>query len=188
MSTPAPGQVTELLVAWRRGDESAAERLIPLVYDDLRARAAGALRRERRAHTLTPTALVHEAYLRLISQQQVDWRNRAQFLGLAAIVMRRVLVNHARDRAAAKRGGGLVPDSLSIVGDLPAQAPLDVLALDQALDRLAAIDARKSRVVELRFFGGLTTEETAEAVGVSVASVERDWTFARAWLYDQLAS
>ena len=181
-------RITELLDRLRGGDAQARDEMLPLVYDELRRLAGSYLRQERVGHTLQPTALVHEAYLRLISQQQVDWRNRAQFLGLAAIVMRRVLVNHARDRAAAKRGGGLVPESLSIVGDVPAQAPLDVLALDQALDRLAAIDARKSRVVELRFFGGLTAEETAEAVGVSVASVERDWTFARAWLYDQLAS
>lgn len=162
--------------------------MVPLVYDELRRLAASYLRRERQNHTLQPTALVHEAYMRLVDQRHVAWQNRAHFMGVAAIVMRRVLVNHARDKAAEKRGGGLVPESLTVIGDVAAAPPVDVLDLDVALDKLETIDARKCRVVELKFFGGLTTEEVAEVVGASVATVERDWSFSRAWLFDELAS
>jgi RNA polymerase sigma factor (TIGR02999 family) len=187
MAEANDGAVTGLLARIRAGDASAREAIVPLVYDELRRLAASYLKHERGNHTLQPTALVHEAYLRLVDQRDVAWQNRAHFMGVAAIVMRRVLVNHARERAAAKRGDGLVPESLTVVGDVAAPAPVDLLALDRALDALAALDARKCRVVELKFFGGLTTEETAEAVDASVATVERDWSFARAWLYDHLS-
>ena len=145
------------------------------------------MRRERRDHSLQPTALVHEAYLRLIDQRQVDWRNRAHFLGAAAVMMRRILVNHARDRAAAKRGGGARRVSLTLADQAFPEAGVDVLALHEALEKLAVIDARKSQVVELKFFGGLTATEIAEQLQLSVATVEREWSFSRAWLHDALA-
>ncbi len=169
-------------------DQGAGEldQMLPLVYDELHRLAAGYLSRERPGHTLQPTALVHEAYLRLIGQRQVDWRNRAQFLGVAAGMMRRILVNHARDRNAAKRDGAREQVSLSLVGDDGSAADVDLIALEDALERLAAHDARKARVVELRFFGGLTVDEVAEVLDVSRATVEREWTFARAWLYDAM--
>jgi RNA polymerase sigma factor (TIGR02999 family) len=157
--------------------------MLPLVYDELRRLAAGYLRRERPGHTLQPTALVHEAYVRLIDQRQVDWTNRAQFIGLAAVMMRRILVNHARDRVAGKRGGGAEHVSLTLAGDRIGSPEIDVLDLHDALEKLADFDGRKSRIVELKFFGGLTTDEIAETLGVSRATVEREWTFARAWLY-----
>jgi len=145
------------------------------------------MRRERSDHTLQPTALVHETYLRLIDQRSVDWRNRAQFLGLAAEMMRRVLVNHARDRSAGKRGGGAERVSLSIAENLFDRQEVDLIALDDALGRLSTHDPGKSRVVDLKFFGGLTTAEIAEFLHVSVATVEREWNFARAWLYEAVA-
>jgi RNA polymerase sigma factor (TIGR02999 family) len=182
-----PGPVTALLERMRGGDAAARDAIVPLVYGELRRLAASYLKRERPNHTLQPTALVHEAYMKLVGQQAVVWQNRAHFMGVAAIVMRRLLVNHARDRAAAKRGDGVVPESLTVVGDVAGQSPVDLLALDTALDKLAQLDERKCRVVELKFFTGLTTEETAEAIGASVATVERDWSFARAWLFDQLS-
>lgn len=182
----APGAATQLLLAWGAGDERALDRMLPLVYEEMHALAARYLRRERADHTLQPTALVHEAYLRLINQRSVDWRNRAQFLGVAAGMMRRILVNHARDRAAAKRSGGEQQVSLSLV-EAPSGAPdVDLIALEGALQRLAAHDAQKAHVVELRFFGGLTMEEIAEVLGISLSSVEREWRFARAWLYDAI--
>ena len=187
MTDQSAGPVTTLLSRMRAGDAGARDLVVPLVYDELRRLAAAYLRHERPNHTLQPTALVHEAYVKLVGQRDVAWQNRAHFMGVAAIVMRRLLVNHARDRAAAKRGDGVVPESLTVVGDVPGQSPVDLLALDTALDKLAALDERKCRVVELKFFTGLTTEETAEAVGASVATVERDWSFARAWLFDQLS-
>ena len=177
------GTATGLLIAWGGGDESARERMLPLVYDELRRLAAAYLRRERPGHTLQPTALVHEAYVRLIDQRQVDWSNRAQFVGLAAVMMRRILVNHARDRAAGKRGGGAEHVPLTLAGDRLGSPEMDVLDLHDALEKLAEVDERKSRIVELKFFGGLTTDEIAETLGVSRATVEREWTFARAWLY-----
>ena len=185
--TSAAREPTELLLRFGTGDSYARDELLPLVYDELRRIAARFLRRERPGHTLQPTALVHEAYLRLIDQHRVDWRNRAQFVGLAAVMMRRVLVNHARSRSTAKRGGAEQPPLT--VPDVGLERPqLDVLAIHQALDRLTAIDPRKSQVVELKFFGGLTTEEIAEVLQISVATIERDWTFARAWLYDFIST
>jgi RNA polymerase sigma-70 factor (ECF subfamily) len=160
-----------------------APDLLPIVYEELRRLAAAYLRRERPGHTLQPTALVHEAYLRLIEQRQVDWSNRAQFMGIAAVMMRRILVNHARDRIADKRGGGAPHVPLTVAGEDIGTPEIDLLELHDALDRLATHDRRKGQIVELKFFGGLTTEEIADTLKVSNATVERDWKFARAWLY-----
>jgi RNA polymerase sigma factor (TIGR02999 family) len=180
----APG-TTQLLIDWGRGDLAAREGMVPLVYDELRRLAAAYLHRERSDHTLQPTALVHEAYLRLIDQRSVDWRNRAQFVGLAAVMMRRILVNHARDRAAGKRGGGAT--RVTLTDESAVRSPdFDLLALHDAIDRLAVHDPRKAQLVELKFFGGLTTEEMSEVLHVSSATIERDWSFARAWLYEAL--
>ena len=178
---------TDLLLAWGAGDANARERMLPLVYDELRRLAAGYLRRERPGHTLQPTALVHEAYMRLVDQRQVDWSNRAQFVGLAAVMMRRILVNHARDRVAGKRGGGAEHVPLTLAGDRLGAPELNVLDLHEALERLAALDSRKSQIVELKFFGGLTMDEVAQTIGVSVATVEREWKFSRAWLHREMA-
>ena len=177
---------TSLLIGLGAGDTSAREELLSLVYDELRRIAALYLSRERPGHTLQPTALVHEAYLRLIDQRRVDWRNRAQFVGVAAMMMRRVLVNHARDRVAAKRGSGAEHVPLTVAIDALEQPVVDVLAIHDALDRLHGLDARKSEVVELKFFGGLTTNEIAEVLQISPATVEREWSFSRAWLYDAI--
>lgn len=183
---PSPGAATQLLLAWGAGDRQALDQMLPLVYHELHELAVRYLNRERADHTLQPTALVHEAYLRLINQRRVDWRNRAQFLGVAAGMMRRILVNYARDRGAAKRSAGGQQVSLSLV-EAPSGAPdVDLVALEDALERLAALDARQAKVVELRFFGGLTMEEIAEVLEVSLSSVEREWRFARVWLYDAL--
>jgi RNA polymerase sigma factor (TIGR02999 family) len=178
--------VTGLLRAWSSGEAGAAERLVQLVYDELRRRAVRALRRER-DHTLQPTALVHEAYVRLVGQGRARWTNRAQFFLVAAQTMRRVLVDHARARGAAKRARGWLRVTLDDdVATASARDP-DVLALDEALEALAVLDPVKARVVELRFFAGLTLDETAEALGVSESTVTRDWRFAKAWLYRRLA-
>jgi RNA polymerase sigma factor (TIGR02999 family) len=182
---------TALLLDWTTGAagaENARAQLQPLVYEELRRIARLYLRRERSDHTLQATALVHEAYLRLIDQRSVDWRNRAQFIGLAATMMRRVLINYARDRAAAKRGGDVERVSLTLAEDVAESPAFDVIALNEALERLEAIDPRKSRIVELKFFGGLTTAETADVLELSHATIERDWKLARAWLYDSLSS
>ena len=188
MESPATHVATGLLLEWGGGNEQARQDLAPVVYDELRRIAARYLSRERPGHTLQPTALVHEAYLRLIDQRRVDWHNRAQFVGLAAMMMRRVLVNHARDRAAAKRGGGAQRVPLTVALE-PIQEPqVDVLAVHEALDRLAALDSRKSRIVELKFFGGLTTDEVSQVMLLSPATIEREWTFARAWLQDAMAA
>ena len=181
-NTNEPRAATALLIASGAGDARARARMLPLIYDELRSLAAQYLRRERPGHTLQPTALVHEAYVRLIDQRQVDWSNRAQFVGLAAVMMRRILVNHARDRIAAKRGGSAERVPLTIVAEQIGTAEVDLLGLHDALERLAALDARKSQIVELKFFGGLTMDEIAATAGVSRATVEREWTFARAWL------
>jgi RNA polymerase sigma factor (TIGR02999 family) len=184
--TPSPHNVTQLLGAWRNGDEDALAHLLPLVYDELRQIAARYLRRERVDHTLQATALVHEAYLRLVDQSHAQWQNRAHFFGVAAQVMRRLLVDHARRQHAAKRGGAapmLALDDALRVADARA---MDVVALDEALTALAMLDPQQSRIVELRFFGGLTIEETAEVVRVSPATVKRDWNIAKAWLYREL--
>ena len=179
------GDVTALLRAWGDGDAAAGERLLPLVYQQLRRRAAAYLRRERLNHTLQATALVHEAYLRLVDQKQAAWRNRAQFFGVASQMMRRILVDHARRRKMDKRSGRWVRVSL---GDRAGAADpgFDVLLLDTLLDKLAAFDPRKSRVVELRYFGGLTLEETAHVLTVSPTTVDREWRAARAWLHAEL--
>jgi len=179
---------TQLLLAWTAGDRRALDQMLPVVYDELHRLAASYLARERSDHTLQPTALVHEAFLRLIDQREVDWRNRAQFLGVAASLMRRILVNHARDRMVAKRGGDRERVSLSLVDTPSEEKDVDLVALEDALERLAAIDERKARVVELRFYGGLTTDEVGEVLAVSRATVEREWSFARAWLFDALSA
>jgi RNA polymerase sigma factor (TIGR02999 family) len=189
----ASPDVTALLLAWNGGDEDAGTALMTAVYADLKRMAARRLRSERDGHSLAPTALVHETYLRLVNQTSVQWRNRAQFFALAAQLMRRVLVDHARARDAEKRGGIRVSvrgDDSSLVAGEPAlhQAPLgiDMLALDRALERLKAVSPRHSGLVEVRFFGGLSVEEAAEVLNVSRATVVRDWAFARAWLYREL--
>jgi len=184
----APGPVTQLLVAWTHGNRAALEELIPVVYPELRRIAARYLRRERVGHTLQPTALVHEAYVKLIDQDRAHWQNRAQFFGVAAQLMRRILVDHAREHAAEKRGGSARPVTLV---DAMAASPdrgIDVLALDEALERLTAIYPEQGRLVELRYFGGLTIEETGEVLGLSPATVKRQWAVARAWLLANLDS
>jgi len=181
-------EVTDLLQAWSEGDLDAGDRLIPLVYQELRRRAAAHLRRERRDHTLQPTALVHEAYLRLVDQRRAAWQNRAQFFAVASQMMRRILVDRARGRGAAKRSGRWARVTLDEVARVTQPAGVDVLDLDDALTGLQAFDARKSQVAELRFFGGLSLEETGEVLGVSLATVEREWQVARAWLFKTLSS
>jgi RNA polymerase sigma-70 factor (ECF subfamily) len=185
-STTRPGAATQWLLDWGRNDKQGLDQMLPVLYQELYRLASRYMSQEATGHTLQPTALVHEAYLRLIDQRRVDWRNRAQFVGLAANMMRRILVNHARDRSAGKRGGGAQAVSLSLVESPSGRPDVELIALEDALDRLAALDPRKSRVVELKFFGGLTIEEIAEVLQVSGATVEREWAFARAWLYDAL--
>jgi len=180
--------VTRLLVEWGDGDEAALARLMPLVYDELRRLARHYMRRERPGHTIQPTALVNEAYLRLVEQTNIRWQNRAHFFGIAAGVMRRVLCDHARARLADKRGGGAVRVSLVEAEARPDEQTTDVLALDEALGELAEVDPRKARVVELRYFGGLSVEETAEVLKVSRSTVLHDWNMAKAWLYKQVQS
>lgn len=182
----AQGAVTQWLLDQSRTDKPGLDDMLPVVYEELHRLATGYLSREAIGHTLQPTALVNEAYLRLVDQRRVDWRNRAQFLGLAASMMRRILVNHARDRSAQKRGAGAQQVSLSLLEAPSGRPDVDLIALEDALGRLAAQDERKGRVVELKFFGGLTTEEIAEVLQVSGATVEREWSFARAWLYDAI--
>jgi len=182
------GGITELLIAWSGGRREALDNLLPLVYKDLRRLAAGYMKGEAVGHSLRPTALVHEAYVRLIDQRQVKWRDRAHFFGVAAGMMRRILVDHARVRRAEKRGGGWERVTLAedeVAGAAPVE--IDVLALHDSLERLAAFDSRQERIVELRYFGGLTIDETAEVVGLSAATVVREWTIARAWLRRDLS-
>ena len=183
----ADGNVTELLRAWSAGDAGARDRLMPLVYQDLRRRAAAYLRRERPGQTLDPTALVHEAYLRLVDQRRAVWQNRSQFFGVAAEMMRRILVDRARAHRTAKRSGQWARVTLDPALAVTRPVDIDVLDLDKALTRLAQLDARKSRIAELRFFGGLSLEETGEVLGISLATVERDWQLARAWLFRELS-
>jgi RNA polymerase sigma factor (TIGR02999 family) len=182
-ATP-PGEVTRLLKAWAGGDAAAQDRLIPVIYDELRRHAARHLRRERSGHTLRPTDLVHETYLRLRAQN-VAWQNREQLFAVASSLMRRILVDHARRRASAKRGQGL---RVTLAEDVAAASPAepDLLDLDAALDELAALDGRQARLVELRFFGGLSLEEAADALDVSLATANRDWVTAKSWLYRRL--
>jgi RNA polymerase sigma factor (TIGR02999 family) len=174
--------VTRLLARWGQGDREALDQLTPLVYNELRRLAKAYLRRERPDHTLEGTALVHEAYLRLIDQHQVEWKSRNQFFGLAAELIRRILVDHARARVAAKRGGGSFKLSLDDAIAPPQEKDLDLVALDDALQALARADAQQSRIVELRYFGGLTIEETAEILDISPATIKRDWVMAKAFL------
>jgi RNA polymerase sigma factor (TIGR02999 family) len=178
--------VTVVLEQMRKGDKGAADKLLPLVYDEFRALARHYLAQERANHTLQPTALVHEAYMKLVDQTRVDWQGRSHFFAVAAQAMRRILVDHARSRQRDKRGGGRARVVLDEAVALSPQKDEDVLALDEALERLAAVDPRQAKVVELRFFGGLSVEEVAEALGVSKRTVEGDWTFARAWLSREL--
>lgn len=178
--------VTTLLGAWTDGDLGARDELMALVYGELHRRAAAYLRRERRDHTLQPTALVNEVYLRLIGQRRTIWQNRAQFYGVAAEMMRRILVDHARGGKTAKRSGRWVRVSLDEQLSVIQGPDVAILDLDAALTRLAQFDARKSRIAELRFFGGLSLEESGHVLGLSVATVERDWQAARAWLYTAL--
>ena len=180
-----PRDVTGLLVAWSDGETAASGRLMEAVYAELRGLARGYLRRERRDHSLPPTALVHEAYLKLVDQRRVGWQNRAHFFAIAAHVMRRLLVDHARAHRAIKRGAGLKAPLDDVDGGI-APLDIDVLALDLALERLAAIDQRQSRLVELRFFGGLTSDEIAVVIGVAPRTVKRDWALAKAWLSREL--
>jgi RNA polymerase sigma factor (TIGR02999 family) len=180
--------LTALLGDWSRGDRSALSQLLPLVYDELRRVAKRQLRSERAGHTLQPTALVHEAYLRLIDQRHVDWQDRAHFFGVAAQVMRRILVDHARRHNAVKRGDGVRPVSLEDAKDLEAPDAVPILVLDQALGRLEQLDAGLARIVELRAFGGLTIDDAAHVLGVSPSTAKRDWRLATAWLRRELVS
>jgi RNA polymerase sigma factor (TIGR02999 family) len=204
MNEPRDARVTQLLVSWSSGDQRALAELMPLVYGELRRLADRQLRGERPNHTLQRTALVNEAYLRLINQHHVNWQSRAQFIGLAAQLMRRILIDHARTRRRAKRGGGITPVSLDQTGvvlaapdeegnraealQFAADPTVDLSAIDSVLKRLEAIDPKQGRIVELRFFGGLSIEETAEVMGVSPATVKREWALARAWLRRELVS
>ena len=179
-------EVTKLLQEWSSGQEQALDRLVPQIHQELRKLAASYLRKERPDHTLQPTALVNEAFLKLIDQRAVRWQNRAHFFGIAAQAMRRILVDHARAHAAGKRGDGAQKIPLDDAATVGATVDVDLLALDEALTRLAAIDPQQSRVVELRFFGGLTMEETAEVMRISPATVGREWRMAKAWLFAEI--
>jgi RNA polymerase sigma-70 factor, ECF subfamily len=179
-------EVTRLLIRLMDGERAVLDDLLPLVYAELRRLAAGYLRHERPGHTLQPTALVHEAYLRLVDQTQVQWQNRAHFFGVAAQMMRRILVDHARSQQAEKRGGDIQKLALDENIDVSGERAAELIALDEALARLAELDPQKSRIVELRFFGGLSVEETAEVLGVSAPTVKRQWRMAKAWLYGQV--
>ncbi|HEV2669190.1 MAG TPA: sigma-70 family RNA polymerase sigma factor [Blastocatellia bacterium] len=186
MNTPPPNEITERLIAWGAGDRAALDQLFPVVYQELRRMAGNYLRQENPGHTLQPTALVHEAWLRLIDQARVNWRNRAQFFGVAAQMMRRILVDHAKAKHREKRGGEAVKLSLDVAINLSQEREADLLALDDALGELTRVDERKGRVVELRYFGGFSVEETAQILGVSPETVMRDWKMAKAWLYQQI--
>ncbi len=186
MADVAPREVTRLLSQWSGGDKSALDRLIPLVYAELHRLAASYLGRERKDHTLQSTALVHEAYLRLVGRANVDFRDRAHFMGVAAQVIRAILVDHARARGAAKRGAGAVRVTLDENVALPDPGAVDLMALEEALRTLSRIDPQQERIVELRFFGGMTNEEAAELLGVSVSTVKREWILAKAWIFREL--
>lgn len=178
--------VTALLVDWSNGDRHALEELMPLVYGELRRLAGSYLRRERSEHTLQSTAVVHEAFLRLVNQRDVQWRSRAHFYGIAAQSIRRILVDHARSHRAGKRGAGALRVDFDEAMAVASQYEVDLVSLDTALERLAALDERQSRIVELRFFTGLSVEETAEVMELSTATVKREWSSARAWLYREM--
>lgn len=181
-------EITQQLIAWSNGDAAALERLIPVVYQELRRMADQYLRREDVGHSLQPTALVHEAYLRLIDQTKVEWKNRAQFFGVAAQMMRRILIDHAKTKHRLKRGGTAIKVLLDENVNISQERAAELIALDDALQELAQMDERKSRIVELRYFGGLSVDETAEVLGVSDKTVMRDWNLAKAWLYQQLTN
>src|SRR5437588_1757599 len=182
MISSAPTDITALLVEWGEGDASALDRLLPLVERELHRLAHSYMRREDPNHTLQTTALINETYLRLVDQRRVQWQNRAHFFGIAAQIMRRILLNYARDQNRLKRGGRAIHVSLSEAMVMPAEKDRELIALNDALTRLEAIDERKSKVVELRYFGGLTVEEVAEVLKISTITVMRDWAFAKAWL------
>jgi RNA polymerase sigma-70 factor (ECF subfamily) len=182
----SPNEVTALLNRISSGDKSVIGRLMPLVYEELHRRANQSMRQERANHTLQPTALVHEVYLKLVQQREPNFKNRAHFYAIAAQLMRRILTDHARTRLAAKRGGAQENDTLMDIHAIRTDQPAGVLAVNDALNELSTLDARQERIVEMRFFGGLTVEETAEVLGVSVRTVEREWSMARAWLYTRL--
>jgi RNA polymerase sigma factor (TIGR02999 family) len=186
MATIPPDEVTQLLNAWGSGDQSALEKLMPLIYDELHRLADRYMAHERPEHTLQTSALVNEAYVRLVDQRDVHWENRAQFFGIAATSMRRILVSYARSRNRAKRGGGALQVPLDDVALLSDERAAEMVALDEALEHLAGVDSRKSQVVELRYFGGLSIDETAEVLKVSPGTVMRDWTLAKAWLRRQI--
>lgn len=187
-TTPDKGEVTRWLIAGTGGDAQALESLLPLVYEELHRQAVRFFRGESAGHTLQPTALVNEVYLRLINQREVSWQNRAQFFGIAAQMMRRILVSHARGREAKKRGGGAQRITLEEELAAAPQRDLNLLALDEALTRLETVDPNKSRMVELRFFSGLSVEETAEVMGVSPRTIDRQWQTAKAWLHREINS
>jgi RNA polymerase sigma factor (TIGR02999 family) len=186
MAASSSKVITRLLAGWGRGDRAAFDQLVPLVYDQLRQVAARRLRRERANHTLQPTALVHEVYVKLIDQEHVRWKDRAHFFAIASQLMRRILVDHARAHGAAKRGGGGPMVSLDDAGDVALEQNVSVVALDEALAQLETLDPVQAQIIELRYFGGLTIEETAAVVRVSPATVGREWTVAKAWLYREL--
>jgi RNA polymerase sigma factor (TIGR02999 family) len=186
MATPPRKDVTDLLIDWSKGDQEALNKLMPLVYDELRRLAKRHLRNERRGHTLQTTALVHEAYLKLVDRKNANWQNRVQFFAAAAQVMRHILVDYARSRRAFKRGGDCCRLSLDEAVISSKETDADLLTLNEALNSLAAIDPQQSRVVELRVFGGLTVEETAEALEISARTVKREWSMAKAWLHRQI--
>jgi RNA polymerase sigma-70 factor (ECF subfamily) len=186
MEKPPTPEITQLLVAWSEGDQAAMERLTPVVYAELHRLAARHMAGERPGHLLQTTALVNEAYLRLIDWKNVKWQNRAHFFGMAAHMMRRILVDFARNQGREKRGAGAIRVPLSEATDAASPRSADLVAIDDALKTLETLDQRQSRVVELRFFGGLSLEETAAALGVSVGTVRRDWSLAQAWLYKEL--
>lgn len=187
MTPPAPSTITQLLVAWNQGDQSALEQLTPLVYRELHRLAHGYLAGERQGHVLQTTALVNEAFVRLIDWQQVEWQDRAHFFGVAATLMRHILVQFAREQQAAKRGGGqVIHVTLSEAAGATTQPSPDLVALDDALTALEKLNPRHSRIVELRFFGGLSLEEAAAFLHLSVSTVRRDWRMAQAWLHQQL--
>jgi RNA polymerase sigma factor (TIGR02999 family) len=183
-----PEGVTRLLLDWNGGNRAALDALLPLVYSELRRLARRYMQSENREHTLQPTALVHEAYLWLIDQKRVNWQNRAQFFGVAAQIIRRLLVDHARARHRLKRGGGELKATWSENISAPEQGEVDLLVLDNALSTLAELDPQQSRIVELRYFGGLSIEETAAALDISPATVKRDWAMARAWLFREITT
>jgi RNA polymerase sigma factor (TIGR02999 family) len=184
---PSSKSVSQLLHDWRNGDQTALERLMPLVYEELRRIAGHYMRNERQGHTLQTSALVNEAYMRLVDHENIEWANRAHFFSVAAQAMRRVLVDYARSRNYQKRGGEARKVALDEAAMVTEEDAAEMIALDDALDTLAKIDERKCRVVELRYFGGLSVEETAEALGVSIQTVGRDWSSAKAWLLREMA-